>query len=141
MKPEEQALFANDTFYLAFAAEGPRCHDAAVGQAPPGDLHPSGLAGHHRPRRGHRESWRRILGNPDQPGIDFYNANAQTVGSMVFVTCYEELPGSICVATNGFVSERGEMRIFHHQSGPCANPPPPAGPGGTSAESKRKQQG
>ena len=53
------------------------------------------------------ESWRRILANPDQPGIDFYNAKAQSVGSMVFVTCYEELPGSICVATNGFVNERG----------------------------------
>ena len=47
------------------------------------------------------------------------------IGSVVMVYCYEELPGSICVATNGFVKEQGEMRLFHHHSGPCANPPPP----------------
>ena len=73
------------------------------------------------------ESWRNILGNPDQPGIDFYNASARNVGDLVFVTCYEQLSGSVCVATNGFVNEHGRMLMFHHHAGQCANPPQPDG--------------
>ena len=137
MKPEEQALFANDTFYLAFAQKD---FDVMARlwtkQHPVMCIHPGWpvITG----RAEVIESWRRILGNPEQPGIDFYNAATLTVHDMVFVTCYEELPGSICVATNGFVSERGGMRMFHHQSGPCANPPPPTGPGGTAAKTEDK---
>ena len=71
------------------------------------------------------ESWRQILENPQQPGIDFYNATVAVFGSLAMVTCYEELPGSVCVASNGFVREGDSMRMFHHHSGPCANPPPP----------------
>ena len=124
MKPEEHALFANDTFYMAFAQKDIEAMERLwAAHHPTLCIHPGwpAIAG----RREILASWRRILGNPDQPGIDFYNARAGTVGDIVMVTCYEELPGSICTATNGFIAERGEMRLFHHHSGPCANPPPP----------------
>ena len=128
MKPEEEALFANDAFYLAFAQKDARAMERLwASRHPTLCIHPGwpAITG----RADIVESWRRILGNPDQPGVDFYNASAQVVGPVVLVTCYEELPGSICIASNGFIAERGEMRMFHHQSGPCASPPKPAGAG------------
>ena len=126
MNDEEHALFANDTFYMAFAQKNIEAMERlwAADHATM-CVHPGwpSITG----RDEILESWRRILGNPEQPGIDFYNARANTIGDVVMVTCYEELPGSICAATNGFIAESGEMRLFHHHSGPCANPPPPRG--------------
>lgn len=122
------ALFANEAFYLAFAQK-----DAAMmarlwaEEHPAQCIHPGwpAIVG----RKDIVASWQRILGNPKQSGVDFYNPTAQLVGNMVMVTCYEQMPGSICVASNGFVLEGDAMRMFHHQSGPCANPPPARGPG------------
>lgn len=126
MSPEDHARFANDTFYLAFAQKDFKSMERLWARAHATVcIHPGWPAITRREEI--VESWRRILTNPEQPGIDFYNATATAVGSLVMVTCYEEMPGSICVATNGFVEEDGEMRLFHHHSGPCANPPPPSG--------------
>ena len=126
LEDEQLALFANDTFYLAFAQK-----DFATMERLWAQQHPTLCIHPGWPAMVERKeivgSWQRILNNPEQPGIDFYNATATAVGSVVMVHCYEELPGSICVATNGFVKERGEMRLFHHHSGPCANPPRPTG--------------
>ena len=126
MTLEEEALFANDTFYLAFTRKDfPAMQRLWAATHATLCIHPGWHA--LRGRDEIFESWRHILGNPQQPGIDFYNATAETFGSVVLVTCYEELPGSICVATNGFVEEDGGMRMFHHHSGACANPPAPRG--------------
>ena len=126
LKDEQLALFANDTFYLAFAQKDfPTMERLWAQRHPTLCIHPGWPAMVERKEIVH--SWQRILNNPEQPGIDFYNATAGAIGSVVMVHCYEELPGSICVATNGFVKEHGEMRLFHHHSGPCANPPPPRG--------------
>ena len=126
LKDEQLALFANDTFYLAFAQKDFRTMERLwAEQHPTLCIHPGWAA--MTERKEIVLSWQRILNNPEQPGIDFYNATAKVVGSVVMVHCYEELPGSVCVATNGFVKERGEMRLFHHHSGPCASPPPPKG--------------
>ena len=126
MNRQDHALFANDTFYLAFAQKDFKAMERLWANAHATVcVHPGWPVITRRDEI--VESWRRILTNPEQPGIDFYNATANAVGSLVMVTCYEEMPGSICVATNGFVEEDGEMRLFHHHSGPCANPPPPSG--------------
>ena len=123
---EQLALFANDTFYLAFAQK-----DFSAMQrlwattCPTLCIHPGWPA--IRRRADIVDSWRRILSNPEQPGMDFYNATAFSVGSVVMVTCYEELSGAICIASNGFVKEGDALRMFHHHSGACANPPPPTG--------------
>lgn len=124
MNLEEEALFANDTFYLAFTQKDfPAMERLWAARCATLCIHPGWRALHSRDEI--LESWRRILANPQQPGIDFYNAGAETFDAVVMVTCYEELPGSVCVATNGFVKEGGDMRMFHHHSGPCANPPSP----------------
>ena len=44
--------------------------------------------------------------------------------AIALVTCYEELPGGVCLATNGFVEEDGQLRMVMHHSGVCGNPPP-----------------
>ena len=128
MTLEEEALFANDTFYLAFTHKDFGAMERLwAADHPTLCIHPGWRA---LVERGEIvESWRQILGNPQQSGIDFYNPAARAFESVVMVTCYEELPGSVCVATNGFVKEGGDMRMFHHHSGPCADPPPPTGPG------------
>ena len=126
LQDEQLALFANDTFYLAFAQKDFRVMERLWAQRHPTlCIHPGWPAITERKQIVH--SWRRIMDNPEQPGIDFYNASANSIGPVVMVSCYEELPGAVCIATNGFVKEQGEMRLFHHHSGPCANPPPPIG--------------
>ena len=121
----DEALFANDTFYLAFAEKDVEAMSRLWAKRHPTIcIHPGWPAIHSREKI--VESWERILTNPDQPGIDFYNPVAHEAGNVVLVTCYEELPGGICIATNGFVVEDG-LRLFHHQATPCANPPPPKG--------------
>ncbi len=120
---EEEALFANDTFYLAFTQKDYAAMERLwAARYPTLCIHPGWRA--LGTREEILESWRQILGNPQQPGIDFYNATAASLDSVVMVTCYEELPGSVCIASNGFVREGGELRMFHHHSGPCASPPP-----------------
>ena len=127
-KETELALFANDTFYLAFAQKDIHAMERLwATQHATVCIHPGwpAITG----RQQIVASWRSILSNPEQPGIDFYNATANRVGTTVMVTCYEQLSGSICVATNGFVREGAAMRLFHHHAGPCANPPQPTGTG------------
>ena len=120
----EQALFANDTFYLTFTSKNFDAMDRLWAiDHPILCIHPGWPA--LTERNDVIESWKRILENPDQPGMDFYNASALLVGYIVIVTCYDELSGSIMVATNGFIQERGEIKLFHHQAGPCARPPRP----------------
>ena len=120
----EQALFANDTFYLTFTSKDFDTMDRLwANDHPVLCIHPGWPA--LTERQDVMESWKRILENPGQPGMDFYNASALVVGNVVLVTCYEELSGSIMVATNGFVEESGEIKLFHHQAAPCAEPPPP----------------
>jgi hypothetical protein len=118
----EQALFANEAFCLAFTQKDAAAMDALwARQAPLICIHP-GWA-----RLIAREeimaSWRRILSNPDQPGMDFYDPQTHAHPSMVLVTCYEQLSGGVCLATNGFIEEDGAVRMVLHHSGMCGNPP------------------
>ena len=69
-------------------------------------------------------SWERILSNPQQEPIDVYNATAYPIGDTVAVVCYEELNGSVMVATNLFMLEDDQVVLVHHQAGPCGQPPP-----------------
>ena len=48
---------------------------------------------------------------------------------MVLVTCYEEISGGVCVATNGFVTEDEQIRICLHHAGQCVRPPAPKSAG------------
>ena len=120
----EHALFANDMFYLSFTQKDGDAMDRLWARDHPlVCIHPQ------RHALTDREEiisiWRGFFENPQQPGIDFYNAEAHDLGEVVLVTCYEEVAGSVLCATNGFVEENGEIRMVHHQSSHCVTPPRP----------------
>jgi len=124
----DEAEFANEAFYLAFEAKDfgamehlwSRAHEVVC-------IHPGwpALVG----RKDVMESWRGILGNPEQPQVSCYGARCRRIGGdAVMVVCYERMPGTTLIATNVFVREEGRLRMVLHQSGPCANPPADDGP-------------
>jgi len=118
----EEALFANDAFYLAFAARDISHMDALWAlESPVICVHPGWPALTRRDQI--IESWTRILNNPDQKPIDVYGAEAFAIGSNIAVVCYEELEGNIMVATNLYVREQEKILLACHQSGPCGQPP------------------
>jgi len=118
----EQVLFANEAFCLAFTSKDADAMDVLRAKSAPLVCVHSGwhlLTG----REEIVDSWRRILGNPQQPGIDFYDAEIHRHQGMALVTCYEELPGGVCLATNGFIEEDEQLRMVVHHSDACGNPP------------------
>lgn len=118
----QNALFANEAFYLAFTRKDPEAMDTLWARTQSlVCVHPGWAL--LTSRRDIMDSWRRILANPDQPGMDFHDPKPHLHGAMILVTCYEQLPGSICLATNGFVEEDGALRMVLHHSGMCAQPP------------------
>ncbi len=122
----ERALFANEAFYLAFIRKDVAAMDRLwATSVPVVCIHPGwpALVG----REAVMQSWHHILGNADQPGIDFYNAVAVEQRGTFTVICYEELRDDVLVASNAFIEEGGELKLIHHQSAPCAHPPPLAG--------------
>ena len=119
---EQDALFANEAFYLAFSQKDVDAMESLWATTQPlVCVHPGWE------RLTDRDeiiaSWQQILRNPRQPGMDFHHAVASSYGSLVLITCYEQLPGGICLATNGFVAEQGAARMVLHHSGACAHPP------------------
>lgn len=121
MHPNE-ALFANEAFYLAFAeADFAAMEQVWSERDRVVCVHPGWSALTERDEV--LASWEAILGNAQQPKISYYGARAVTLGDCVAVICYEELPGSVLVATNIFVEEGGRPRMVQHHSGPCGSPP------------------
>ena len=129
MHPNE-ALFANEAFYLAFAENDYSAMRSVWSQSEQiVCIHPGwpALTG----REAVLESWKRILNHPEETAddrseqlrISFYGARAVVIGSSVAVVCYEVLPGSVLTAMNMFVVEDGRPRLAHHQAGLCGNPP------------------
>ena len=119
---EQQVLFSNEAFYLAFSQKDLQAMDALWSKtAALVCVHP----GWRRLTRREEviESWRRILENPGQPGMDFLEPAVHDYGAMVLVTCYEVLPNGVCLATNGFVREGDRWQMVLHHSGACAQPP------------------
>jgi hypothetical protein len=122
MHPNE-ALFANEAFYLAFAqGDFPAMREVWSEREAVVCIHPGWAA--LTDRNEVLESWQGILGNSDQQKVHCYGAEAVAVGGGVAVVCYEVLPGSVLTAMNLFVAEGGRPRLVHHQAGPCSSPPP-----------------
>ncbi|MCR9279999.1 MAG: nuclear transport factor 2 family protein [Pseudomonadaceae bacterium] len=119
---EESALFANENFYLAFSARDMASMSALWSESHAClCVHPGW-----RLLRGREDvlgSWRSILGNVAQPGIDFHDAQVVLADGTALVTCYELIGDGVCLATNGFVLEDGRVRMLLHHSGMCAEPP------------------
>ncbi len=119
----EEALFANEAFYLAFAQRDLTAMERLWDERPDVVcLHPGWPALTHRDAV--MESWARILGNPDQPAVDMHVAEVVSLGAAVMVVCYEMVGGSVMVASNVFVGGPHGPRLVVHQAGPCSHPPP-----------------
>ncbi len=117
-----EALFANEAFYLAFAESDYAAMSSLWSKREQVIcIHPGWPA--LTDRSTVLQSWQRILANPGQPKVSFYGAAPVPMGAAVAVICYEVLPGSVLTAMNLFVLEDGQPRMVHHQSGPCARPP------------------
>jgi len=119
----EQVLFSNEAFYLAFSQKDVQAMDGIWSRnAPLVCVHP----GWQRltARADIMASWQGILGNPEQPGMDFQEPVVHDYGSMQLVTCYEVLPAGVCMASNGFVLEGDVWKMVLHHSGACARDVP-----------------
>lgn len=116
MTDDESVLAAHAAFYRAFntkdleAMETLWASTVACTCIHPGWFLVSG-------REAVMESWRGILGNPAQPRVVVGAASAVVRGEMATVICREYVAGTPLLATNSFVHEDGDWRIFHHQSG------------------------
>jgi ketosteroid isomerase-like protein len=118
-RDEDEALAANSAFYAAFNAKHAAAMDAVWSGRP--DLtciHPGWnlLSG----REAVLESWRSILGNPEQPTIVAAAVTTFLLGAgdVAVVLVREVVAGNPLLATNVFVREDGGWRLLHHQSGP-----------------------
>ncbi|MBL4615321.1 MAG: nuclear transport factor 2 family protein [Magnetovibrio sp.] len=115
---EATLLFANDTFYVAFATGDIEAmdelwaHDVAVSC-----IHPGGpiLLG----RDNVIESWQMILGNSQTEGIMSHDATAMLNQDSGWVTCLERIGDNVLTATNIFRRDNGVWKMTHHQSGLC----------------------
>ncbi len=135
MHPNE-ALFANEAFYLAFNQKDITAMRLVWSNSQPlVCLHPGwpALVG----RDAVLDSWTSILANPGQLGVSMYGAQATPLkgdsgASSVLVVCYEQVGQTIMVASNLYLEEQGMAKLVHHQSGPCGDPPPPVAKSDTS---------
>jgi hypothetical protein len=131
MPDREALLFANDAFYLAFAARDMAAMEEVWSKvAPVACIHPGwgALTG----RDEVLESWAAIIANPDSPDIVVHAPLPHLYGDVGFVVCYEEIGGQYLIATNVFVRDGSIWRMVHHQAGPTAAVPEPDEGGGDS---------
>lgn len=115
-------LFANEAFYVAFAAGDADAMDEVwAKRAPVTCIHPGHglLAG----RKTVMESWRAILRHAQTRSIHCVNPTAWLIGDVAYVVCHEVLEQGFLIATNVFVREGGTWKMVHHQAGTA--PPPP----------------
>ncbi len=123
--PEDEViLFANESFYAAFAAGDVDAMDRIWAQNHLcACLHPGA------PPLMNRDeimmSWQHILSDTGVTGIDMHSAKVIASGDIALVVCIEALAGGALVATNGFILEDGQWRMILHQAGPCPDAPVP----------------
>lgn len=123
MSEQTAVLFANEAFYVAFAAcDFPAMDAVWSGRENVSCIHPgwNALAG----RQQVMESWRAILTSPNEPRIGCRNANAYVLGDSAYVVCYEAIDGGFLVATNVFIRENRGWKMVHHHAAAAPLPPP-----------------
>lgn len=115
---EARVLAANEEFY--FNRKDAEAMDALwAGREDVTCIHPGWNV--LRGREQVVESWRGILGNPQQPRIVMGGCEVTLAGDVAIVICRELVAGSPLAATNVFVRQEGQWKLLHHQSGPVAN--------------------
>jgi ketosteroid isomerase-like protein len=122
IRDREAVLFANETFYRAFADRDIEAMDRLWGKVEPiACIHPGwpALVG----RTEVLGSWTRILVNPQSPRIDCVKPQAFVFGETAMVICYEVIEGQALVATNLFRRESDGWKLIHHQASPAPSVP------------------
>ena len=119
----EIVLFANEAFYLAFNNRDLEALEKLWARhTPPGCIHP-GWSGLYN-RNEIMKSWQDIFSNENaQQFILCHNSRIFFQQDIMSVICFEQLAEEWLIATNNFVLEEGDVRIFHHQASQCFDPP------------------
>jgi ketosteroid isomerase-like protein len=116
----EAILAMNEEFYSSFNRKDGDAMDAVWAQRDDVScIHPGWNV--LRGREPVVDSWRAILGNPNQPRIVIGGAEVTMLGDAAVVVCRELVAGSPLAATNVFVREDGAWKLMHHQSGPVSS--------------------
>jgi hypothetical protein len=116
----EAILAMNEEFYSSFNHKDGDAMDAVWAQREDVScIHPGWNV--LRGRQPVVDSWRAILGNPNQPRIVIGGAEVTMLGDAAVVVCRELVAGSPLAATNVFVREDGAWKLMHHQSGPVSS--------------------
>ncbi|XOV89065.1 MAG: nuclear transport factor 2 family protein [Pseudomonadota bacterium] len=116
-------LFANEKFYAAFNARDINLMENLWSRhTPPVCIHPGWSALFNRNEI--LQSWKDIFENQDvEPRISCHEPRLLYQQDIFSVICFERLTQGWLVATNNFVLESNEVRLFHHQASQCLNPP------------------
>ena len=115
-------LFANESFYRAFAARDAAAMDAlwATG-VPVACVHPGWAP--LTDRAAVMQSWRNILGNANAPRVVCRSPRLFRYGDVAAVICFEMIEDQFLVATNLFVRQASAWKLVHHQAGPTTEAP------------------
>jgi hypothetical protein len=118
----EAVLFANESFYAAFASGDAVAMDGLWARdVPVACIHPGWAPLTDRDEV--MASWRGILEGAAAPAIRFSLAGSFVYGEFAFVVCYEQVGSNVLVATNIFLSQGGAWKMIHHQAGPTVARP------------------
>lgn len=116
---EDAVLAANEAFYTAFARRDlPAMDGLWTRHGPVCCIHPGWAALHDRSQV--LASWASIFAGEEEPGIRCLDARVRVEGDAATVVCEEQLGEARLAATNVFVREGDEWRLWHHQAGPVA---------------------
>ena len=132
MSEQDDILAANAAYYEAFASADFSQMSRVWADDDVTCVHPGWPVLVGRPAI--LESYRNILGNPNQDRIEPHNAVAMVYGDEGRVICVELVGGTAfaLAATNWFRRVDGGWRMIHHQASPIAAAiaePPAATPG------------
>jgi ketosteroid isomerase-like protein len=116
---EDAVLAANAAFYDAFARRDLAAMDGLwTRSGPVCCIHP-GWGGLHD-RDAVLASWASIFAGDEEPAIRCVSPRVRIDGDAATVICEEVLGEARLVATNVFVREGEEWRLWHHHAGPVA---------------------
>ena len=114
-------LFANETFYKAFADKDVTLMSAVWADVEPVTcLHPGWplVEG----REAVLQSWHAILTSPSSPEMECLGARAGIHGDIGLVICYERIATEYLIATNIYARSGAGWRLIHHHSGSTPEP-------------------
>jgi len=129
---EATLLFANDTFYAAFASGDFAAMDDLWAQNHPVScIHPGGpiMLG----RTVVLDSWQAILEGGQTPPIVHLDATPMIAGDVGWITCLERVGDTVVAATNIFARENDAWKMTHHQAGPTNASPQDSEPSAAQA--------